>query len=67
MSRIICNLPRSVLGWLMLDEKTLAQFRAWGAEGGRAKAKKYTKRQISNMVKRGKRKARLANGDRSRT
>lgn len=42
----------------MIDEKTLAQFRAWGAAGGRAKAKKYTTKQISNMAKRRKRKAR---------
>ena len=49
----------------MLDEKALAQFRTWGANGGKAKAKKYTTRQIPNMVKRGKakaRKARQANG-----
>ena len=39
----------------MFDEKTLAQFRAWGAIGGKAKAKKYTRKQISNMAKRGKR------------
>ena len=39
----------------MFDEKTLAQFRAWGAMGGRAKARKYTRKQISNMAKRGKR------------
>ena len=41
----------------MLDEKAREQFRAWGAAGGKAKAKKYTKRELSLMVKRGKRKA----------
>ena len=45
----------------MLDEKAREQFRKWGSQGGKAKAKKYTRRQISNMARRGKRKAR-ANG-----
>lgn len=40
----------------MFDEKTLAQFREWGRRGGKAKARKYTSKQISNMAKRGRRK-----------
>lgn len=35
----------------MLDEKTLQLFRKWGAQGGKAKAKKYTRRQLSEMAK----------------
>lgn len=42
----------------MLDDKTLAQFKEWGRRGGKAKAKKYTSKQISNMAKRGLRKKR---------
>ena len=37
----------------MLDAKTLAKFKAWGRNGGKAKAKKYSSKQISNMAKRG--------------
>ena len=40
----------------MLDEKAKQQFREWGALGGKAKAKKYTRKQLSNMAKRGQRK-----------
>ena len=40
----------------MLDEKAKQQFREWGALGGKAKAKKYTRKQLSNMAKRGRRK-----------
>lgn len=36
----------------MLDEKTRAMFRKWGALGGATRAKKYTKRQLSLMAKR---------------
>lgn len=47
----------------MLSERALRQFREWGAQGGRAKAKKYTRRQISQMAKRGaKRNRRNGNG-----
>ena len=38
----------------MLDEKAREQFRAWGAAGGKAKAKKYTKRELSLMARRGR-------------
>lgn len=40
----------------MLDEKAKQQFREWGALGGKAKAKKYTRKQLSNMAKRSRRK-----------
>ncbi len=36
----------------MLDEKAKQQFRDWGALGGKAKARKYTSKQISAMAKR---------------
>ena len=40
----------------MLSERAREQFRKWGAEGGRRKAKKYSTKQISDMAKRGRRK-----------
>ena len=44
----------------MLDEKAREMFVEWGRKGGKAKAKRYTRKQISNMAKRGKRKRRRA-------
>lgn len=35
----------------MLDEKARAQFRRWGSEGGKTRAKRYTKRQLSLMAR----------------
>ena len=53
-----------MLGLDMLDEKAREQFRLWGAKGGKAKARKYTKEQIADMARRGKKRARIrrANG-----
>ena len=40
-----------------MSEKTIAeQMREWGALGGKAKAKRYTRKQISDMAKRSLRK-----------
>lgn len=41
------------MGYLarMLDEKARAQFRRWGSEGGKTRAKRYTKRQLSLMAR----------------
>jgi hypothetical protein len=42
-----------------MAEKTIAeQMREWGKLGGKAKARKYTTKQISNMAKRGRKKRR---------
>jgi hypothetical protein len=38
----------------MLSERAREQFRKWGAEGGKRRAKKYSTKQISNMAKRGR-------------
>jgi len=39
----------------MLSKRALAQFRAWGAQGGQTRAKRYTSKQISGMAKRASR------------
>ena len=48
----------------LMAEKTIAeQMREWGALGGKAKASKYSSKQISNMAKRAKRKRKRKNGN----
>ena len=46
----------------MLDERVKAQFRNWGREGGKRRAEKYTKKEISEMAKRAHRRKRRRNG-----
>lgn len=43
---------RQVYFAAMLDEKAIAQFKEWGAQGGKVRAKKFTKQQLSAMAKR---------------
>ncbi len=43
----------------MLTEKTKQMFRAWGAMGGKARAKKYTSKQLSQIAKKAAEKKRV--------
>lgn len=65
MSSIFCLTWQVAYGRLPgMSEKTIAeQMREWGALGGKARAKKYTKREISLMAKRAVKRMR-ANGKR---